>query len=207
LQGINSIMYYMPSIAAAVGFRTNTALGQTGVNGVVNFLSTFLAFIFVDRFGRRPLLMYGALVMGLSMAVLGVLGALFISVDDLTGRTVVHSEVAAWACVVSIYVFVFGFAWSWGPVCWLYPTEAFPTAQRAKGVSITTASNFALNIVIAQFVPQLQSDVLHFGLFSIFAFCCALMFVFVQCCLPETRRKSLEELTRAFDKTLAAAPS
>ena len=199
LTGINSVMYYMPSIAAAVGFGTKSALGETGVNGIVNFLSTFLAFIFVDKFGRRPLLMAGALVMGLSMAALGVLGTCFISLDVL-GRVVVQSEVAAWACVVSVYVFVFGFAWSWGPVCWLYPTEAFPTRQRAKGVSITTASNFAWNIVIAQFVPDLQAQVLHFGLFSVFALFCAVMFVFVQCFVPETRQKSLEELERAFDE-------
>ncbi len=73
-QGINSIMYYLPSISQAVGFSTNSALGQTGMVGIVNFLSTFLAFVFMDRFGRRPLLMAGALLMGLSMATLGIVG-------------------------------------------------------------------------------------------------------------------------------------
>jgi len=198
LTGINSIMYYMPSIAAAVGFGTNTALGQTGINGIVNFLSTFLAFIFVDRFGRRPLLLGGALLMGLAMTVLALLGTFYVSFDAI-GRTVVESSVAAWSCVIAIYVFVFAFAWSWGPICWLYPTEAFPTSQRAKGVSITTASNFAWNIVIAQFVPELQEDILKFALFAIFALLCAVMFIFVQVLLPETRQKSLEELSRAFD--------
>ena len=189
----------MPSVAAAVGFGTNAALGETGVNGIVNFLSTFLAFIFVDKYGRRPLLMAGAMVMGLSMATLGILGSWFVTVDTL-GEIVVQSQIAAWICIVSIYVFVFGFAWSWGPICWLYPTEAFPTSQRAKGVSITTASNFAWNIIIAQFVPELQEQVLRFGLFSVFAFFCGIMFVFVMCFVPETRQKTLEELTRAFDR-------
>ena len=99
-------MYYMPSIAAAVGFSTTSALGQTGINGIVNFLSTFLAFIFVDRFGRRPLLMYGAFLMGLAMAILGVTGAYFIPID-IMGRPNVASSLAGWVCIVSVYIFVF----------------------------------------------------------------------------------------------------
>ena len=99
-------MYYLPSIAASVGFNTNAALGETGINGIVNFCSTFLAFVFVDKFGRRPLLMYGALIMGLAMAVLGVTGAVFIPID-LIGRPVVASPIAGWVCIVSVYIFVF----------------------------------------------------------------------------------------------------
>ena len=141
---------------------------------------------------------WGAFLQGLAMATLGVLGAWGIPFD-LLGNPVVQSEIAAWACIGCIYVFVFAFAWSWGPVCWLYPTEAFPTSQRAKGVSLTTASNFAWNIVIAQFVPDLQADVLHFGLFSCFAWFCSVMFVFTLVWVPETKGKSLEQLAKAFD--------
>lgn len=81
----------------------------------------------------------------------------------------------------------------------LHTTEAIPTSQRAKGVSITTACNFAWNIIIAQFVPQLQAEVLGFGLFSCFGLFCAALFIFVLIWVPETRQKSLEELAHAFD--------
>jgi hypothetical protein len=104
---------------------------------------------------------------------------------------------AGWMCIISIYLYVFGFAWSWGPVCWLYPTEVLPTSQRAKGVALTTASNFALNILIAQFTPVLR-DALHFKLFVVFALFCLCMVVFVYIYIPESKGKSLEYLGKAF---------
>lgn len=113
-------MYYLPSISNAIGFGTSDALGQTGIVGIVNFLSTFLAFSFMDKFGRRSLLMSGALLMGLSMALLGFLGLWYLPLDVL-GRPVVENTFAAYACVACVMIFMFAFAWSAGPVIWCYP--------------------------------------------------------------------------------------
>ncbi len=195
--GINVVMYFMPFLAQSVGFGVDGSdLLAQGVNGVVNFLSTFLAFFCLDRVGRRPALMAGATIMCLGMATLGTLGMLFAEVEP-DGSAVVHNKAAGWAAIVAIYAFVFAFAWSWGPVCWLVPTEALPTAQRAKGVALTTTSNFVFNLLIAQFTPVLREQ-LRFGLFLVFAGCCLAMLVFVWMLLPETRGRTLEELHSAF---------
>ena len=124
----------------------------TGINGSVNFLSTFVAFFFVDHVGRRVTLIAGGICMAIAMGVLGGLGMSFAvevpssfnvstNVSSVANVTI-DNPYAGWLCVTAIYFYVFGFAWSWGPVCWLYPTEVLPTSQRAKGVALTTASKF-----------------------------------------------------------------
>ena len=95
--------------------------------------------------------------------------------------------------LMCIYVFTAAFAVSWGPVCWLYPVEAIPTEQRAKGVALTTASNFLFCIAITQFSPVLLVAI-HFKFFLIFAGLAAAMGVFVYVWVPETSRKGLEEI-------------
>ena len=89
-------------------------------------------------------------------------------------------------------------------MCWLYPTEVLPTSQRAKGVSLTTASNFMFNFLIAQFSPMLR-DRLNFKLFVLFAGFCFGMVIFVYFFIPESRGRSLEELGNAFGTSDVAA--
>jgi len=120
------------------------------------------------------------------------------AVISLDGKTVmIDDATAGWMCIVAIYVYVFGFAWSWGPVCWLYPTEVLPTNQRAKGVALTTASNFAFNFLIAQFTPILRNQ-MKFKMFVMFSGSCFCFVVFVYLMIPESRGKSLEQLGKAF---------
>eukprot|EP00041_Stephanoeca_diplocostata_P035944 m.1287396 g.1287396 ORF g.1287396 m.1287396 type:complete len:260 (+) comp24781_c0_seq17:1467-2246(+) len=78
------------------------------------------------------------------------------------------SKVAGWACIICVFLFVSGFAMSWGPVVWLIPTEIFPTSQRARGVSLSTAANWTWGIIVGQFVPRLQT-LLNFKLYFAFA--------------------------------------
>ena len=111
-----------------------------------------MAFFFVDHVGRRVTLIAGGICMAIAMGVLGGLGMSFAvevpssfnvstNVSSVANVTI-DNPYAGWLCVTAIYFYVFGFAWSWGPVCWLYPTEVLPTSQRAKGVALTTASKF-----------------------------------------------------------------
>jgi len=106
--------------------------------------------------------------MGGGLATLGGLGMRYAVVSTDGKSVAIENAAAGWACLVSIYVYVFGFAWSWGPVCWLYPTEAVPTSQRGKGVALTTGANFLLNFLVAQFTPVLKSK-MHFAMFAMFA--------------------------------------
>ena len=205
LTGINVIMYYMPFVAQSIGFggQDHGLLAQ-GINGIVNFLSTFVAFFLVDRMGRRIALIAGGLFMAIAMGTLGCLGMTYAVISSDSKSVTVENKYAGWMCVVSIYLYVFGFAWSWGPVCWLYPTEVLPTSQRAKGVSLTTASNFMFNFLIAQFSPMLR-DRLNFKLFVLFAGSCFGMVIFVYFFIPESRGRSLEELGNAFGTSDVAA--
>jgi MFS family permease len=213
-------MYYAPSIFESLGFRRAKLLAQ-GVNGVVNFLATFIAFFFVDRLGRRTLFLAGALGMGVSMMTLGLLGEFY---GYTNGG--MSSPAAGYAAIMSIFFFVASFACSWGPgiyfrivlnkrrmlfhfavhiittaVAWIYPTEIFPTAQRARGVALTTSTNFLFNGLIAIFVPKLQEttgSMLYIG----FGACCGAIFCVTLFLLPETKGRSLESMVSVTERRL-----
>ena len=109
------------------------------------------------------------------------------------------SDTAGYACAVMIYFFVVSFAYSWGPVVWALCTELFPTAQRAKGVALTTTTNWLFTLIVGQFVPVLLDDI-NFGVFLFFAACCAVMVVFVYLMVPETKGLSIDQMAALFDR-------
>ena len=199
-------MYYAPAIFQACGFNTAEQLLATGGVGVVNFLATFVAFWLMDRVGRRKLLVSGALGMAVSMAVLAALGMTYASADAVgsasgsaaavgAAAVEIQSRTVGYICIAAIYLFTICFAYSWGPCVWCLCSEIFPTAQRAKGVSITTTTNWTFGIIISQFVPVLQ-DALGFGLFLIFAGFCVLMAGFTLVFVPETRGVSIDAISQ-----------
>eukprot|EP00038_Savillea_parva_P010102 m.187985 g.187985 ORF g.187985 m.187985 type:complete len:501 (+) comp17243_c0_seq1:32-1534(+) len=192
LTGINVIMFYAPKLFTAIGIHNSELLATAGF-GIINFLATFIAFFFLDRVGRKVLLIGGAICMAVSMATIGTLGTLYFDphTDELKNVT------AGWVCIVAVYTFVVGFACSWGPVVWLIPTELLPTSHRARGVSISTASNWLIGILVARYIPGLQ-DKLHFALYLIFAGLALVMMAFVALVVPETKNKSLEEISIAL---------
>lgn len=192
LTGINVIMFYAPKIFTDIGIKNSELLATAGF-GVINFLATFIAFFLLDKVGRKMLLTVGGIIMCFSMSVLGALGTIYYNINDES----LTSNVAGWICIVCVYVFVVGFAMSWGPVVWLIPTELLPTAQRAKGVSLSTAANWIWGLAVGQFVPRLQ-DELNFKLYFVFAGLAIVMVIFVQLVVPETKGKSLEEINRAL---------
>jgi sugar porter (SP) family MFS transporter len=201
LTGINAIMYYAPSIFQVFGFEANKAgLLAQGINGVVNFLSTFLAFFFVDRCGRKTLLIIGAAGMALSMCTLGVVGIAFGELVPQGNAAplpdkLVMPPAAGYVAIASVYFYVVNFAYSWGPVCWLMPTELFPLKQRARGVGMTTTANFLCNLVVAELFP-FALGALRFKVFLVFAALNAALVLFSVFVVPETRGKSLEALER-----------
>jgi sugar porter (SP) family MFS transporter len=199
--GINSIMYYAPTIFVQAGVGSSSALIASGVNGVLNVLATIPAVLFIDRLGRRKTMISGAIVMGLAMLLCGiVMGATAkITVDangnhqvDMSGN--VH---ASYFCIVMIYLFVAGFAYSWGPVGWIYPAEIYPLSVRAKGTSITTAANWLMNFVISEICPVMLSSI-TFGTYIFFGCCGAIMATVVYLFFPETKGRSLEEMDVVF---------
>ena len=120
LTGINSIMYYSSIIFSSIGIDPDTT---TVVTGLVNVTATFLSILLIDRWGRRPLLIWGSV--GMCVSSLGV-GGIVLSTDA-------SEPVAATFIAILICFFIVNFAYSYGPIAWLYPAEIFPMHARAKG--------------------------------------------------------------------------
>ena len=136
---------------------------MTGINGITYFLSTIPVWYLVDRLGRRPILLSGALMMALSLSAISY----FLYLD-------VASTPALVVTFVMIYNAAFGF--SWGPIPWLYPPEILPLSIRSKGASLSTATNWAFNWLVGIMTPILQ-DTIGWKLYIIPAFFCAVSFV------------------------------
>ncbi|KAK9704296.1 hypothetical protein K7432_010275 [Basidiobolus ranarum] len=191
LTGIIAVMYYAPTIFQSAGFVGSTAqLTATAINGAVNVFMAIPAVIYVDRLGRRPLLLFGAALMALTMVLVGALIAIFAprNFDDKS---------AGYATIALIYMFVAFFTCTWGPIGWIYPSEIYSTRLRAKCMGVTTASNWAFNFIVALVVPPLINSI-SWGLYIMFGACDILMLLFVYFFIPETKGRSLEQIDHMF---------
>ncbi|CAF3796445.1 unnamed protein product [Rotaria sp. Silwood1] len=211
LTGINSIMYYAPEIFKQAGLPGQRAsLLATGINGCVNILATIPAILFIDKLGRRLVLISGAILMALSMLTIGsvmdVYGHKF--VNETTGaiEVVIPSKTASYTIIILVYVFVAGFAFSWGPTAWIYCSEIFPLNMRAKGTSLTTAANWAANCAVSFIVPVLLERITY-GTYLIFGSFCVIMTIVTFLFYPETKGKSLEDMDLVFGRSILAFKS
>ncbi|KAK9464595.1 general substrate transporter [Lipomyces arxii] len=195
--GCNALIYYAPTIFAQLGLGGNTtSLLATGVYGTLNCLGTFVALILIDSRGRRILLMWGAVGTGVSLIfVAAIIGT---HQDSLAS-----SPIAAWLGVLFIYVYDVNFAYSWAAVCWVLPSEIFPLAIRAKGISITTSSTWMNNFIIGLASP-IMLERYTYRTYIFFAFFCLVAFFFAKHIVPETRQKSLEDMDAVFGDHTAA---
>ncbi|KAK3181815.1 hypothetical protein K4F52_006882 [Lecanicillium sp. MT-2017a] len=189
--GIDAIIYYATNIFQSLGLTGGTtALLATGVTGVVFLVSTVPAMFVIDKVGRKPMLLVGSVVMGVSMVIVGIIVAKF--------RHDWPSHVAAgWTAVALIWVYIAGFGATWGPVSWTLVSEIFPLSIRAKGSSIGASSNWINNFAIAFFVPPML-EAWAWGTYIFFAVFLTAGIFWVWFCLPETKNASLEEMDRVF---------
>ncbi|XP_020105221.1 sugar transport protein 13-like [Ananas comosus] len=187
--GINAIMFYAPVLFNTLGFKSDAALYSAVITGAVNVLSTLVSIYSVDRIGRRMLLLEAGVQMFLSQVVIAVL--LGIKVTDHSDDL---SRGYAVLVVVMVCTFVSSFAWSWGPLGWLIPSETFPLETRSAGQSVTVCANLLFTFVIAQaFLSMLCS--LKYGIFAFFSAWVVVMSLFVLFLLPETKNVPIEEMT------------
>ncbi|KIY51546.1 general substrate transporter [Fistulina hepatica ATCC 64428] len=184
LNGINVISYYAPRVFEEAGWVGRDAILMTGVNATVYLISTLPPWYLVDRWGRRPILLSGAVVMCLALCATG--GWLYLDIPQTPN--------AVLTCVI---VFNAAFGYSWGPLPWLYPPEILPLNVRAKGVSLSTATNWAFNFIVGEGTPYLQ-DVIQWRLYIMHGFFCACSFVLVYFWYPETKGVPLEEMDSVF---------
>ncbi|CAK7267376.1 Ribulose bisphosphate carboxylase large chain [Sporothrix epigloea] len=191
LNGINVISYYAPYVFESAGWAGHNAVLMTGINGISYFLSTIPPWYIVDRWGRRVILLTGAVAMCIALSCISY----FIFLDLPTTRIYV-------VAFVMIYNAAFGY--SWGPIPWLYPPEILPLSIRSKGASLSTATNWAFNWLVGEMTPILQ-EWIAWRLYLVHAFFCALSFVVVYFFYPETCGVRLEDMDSLFGDASTAA--
>eukprot|EP00490_Sorites_sp_Unknown_P004711 CAMPEP_0114651606 /NCGR_PEP_ID=MMETSP0191-20121206/8441_1 /TAXON_ID=126664 /ORGANISM="Sorites sp." /LENGTH=503 /DNA_ID=CAMNT_0001865847 /DNA_START=102 /DNA_END=1613 /DNA_ORIENTATION=+ len=190
--GMNAFMYDGPVIFKQI-FPTNH-VGQffTVLAGAVNLFATIPALLVVDRFGRTWLLKWSAVGMMICSATLASVGGVCQEGDDFA-----CGNWARITCLMAICGFILTYAFGWGPMPWLYCSEMFPQKYRTKGVAATTDANWVGNVLIA-FLPPLMFANWGFGTFWVFVGTNVLALWFALS-LPETKDKSLEEITQMFN--------
>lgn len=184
VSGINAIIYYAPRIFEMTGLgKESSLLSSVGI-GAVNFLFTLLAINFIDRFGRRTLMLIGSV--GL-IATLGLVSRAFY-LNDFGGYTV----------TILLLVYIAFFAFSQGAVIWVFISEIFPNQVRAKGQTLGSLTHWVMAAVIAFVFPMLAENVGGGHTFLFFCIMMLLQLVFVWKIMPETKGKSLEQLEHSL---------
>ena len=181
--GINAVLYYAPRIFESMGM--GNPMTQTVLMGVVNITFTLVAILTVEKLGRRPLLIVGSL--GMAAGALGVALA-----DVIPGLPGIIG-------VVSVMVYSACFMFSWGPICWVLISEIFPNTIRGAAVAIAVAFQWISNFAVSStFVPMYSwSPGFTYGLYCFF---CLLAALFVWKMVPETKGKTLEDMSKLWKK-------
>lgn len=183
--GINTIIYYAPTIFKIAGFDSNTnAIYATAGIGLINFLMTIVAIFFTDKFGRKPLLYIG--LTGVMLSLVG-LGCAFYWADILGANL-------KWVAVGSLATHIICFAFSLGPIGWIIVSEVFPLKIRGLAMSLCTVANFAFNFFVVGSFPVLIHRIGGAYTFWIFAAVSFLCILFVYWFVPETKGISLEKI-------------
>ncbi|PPJ49806.1 hypothetical protein CBER1_03316 [Cercospora berteroae] len=193
LNGINVISYYAPLVFEQAGWVGRDAILMTGINGLTYLASTIPPWYVVDRLGRRFILLSGAVAMVISLSAISY----FIYIDIHLTPTMV---------VIFVMIYNAAFGYSWGPIPWLYPPEILPLSIRAKGASLSTATNWAFNWLVGEMTPILQQAI-KWRLYLVHAFFCAVSFVVVWFIYPETANVRLEDMNSIFGDASTMAPT
>jgi sugar porter (SP) family MFS transporter len=189
ITGVNTVIYYAPTIFHNTGFGGSASiLGTVGV-GVVNVLLTVAAILLVDRVGRRPLLLVGLAGM---VASLGVLGLAFL-LPALSG-------VVGWIAIASLALYIAFFAVGLGPVFWLLISEIYPQEVRGAAMSVASVGNWASNLLVSLTFLSLAGAIGRPFTFWLYAVVGVAAILFVYFLVPETKGRSLEDIQRLWIK-------
>jgi SP family xylose:H+ symportor-like MFS transporter len=186
--GINAVLYYAPRIFGDMGMENPMVV--TVFMGVINIAFTLVAIFTVEKLGRKPLLIWGSLGMAL--------GAFGVAVTF--GKPGMALVTAA-----SIMVYSASFMFSWGPICWVLIAEIFPNTIRGAAVAIAVAFQWIFNFIVSStFVPMFNmhltegDDFGHWFTYGLYGVICVIAALFVWRLVPETKGKSLEDMTKLW---------
>jgi len=190
--GVNFVFYFGTNFFKQLGTISNPFLISL-ITTLVNVCSTPISFYTIERIGRRPLLIWGALGMVICQYIVAIAGTV-----DGTNPTTVKAEIAF------ICLYIFFFASTWGPGAWVVIGEIFPLPIRSRGVALSTASNWLWNCIIAVITPYMvnpDKGNLKAKVFFIWGTLCVCCFLYAYFLIPETKGLSLEQVDRMMEET------
>ena len=190
--GINAVLYFAPRIFETMGM--GNPMVQTVLMGVINILFTLLAVFTVEKWGRKPLLISGSIGMAI--------GAFGVAMCNLVGG------LPPMVSVISIMVYSASFMFSWGPICWVLIAEIFPNTIRGTAVAIAVAFQWIFNFIVSStFLPmynmrlgEMGDKFGHMFAYALYGIICVVAAIFVWKLVPETKGKTLEDMTKLWKK-------
>lgn len=186
LSGVTVVLYYGPTILDQAGVQLGEALGGLAIIGVVNVLFTIIALVYIDKLGRRPLLLVGTI--GCILCLFGLAAVFYLGQES------------AFLFVSLFCGFMAFFAFSMGPIKWVVISEIFPTRIRGRAVAIATLGVWAVGTFYNYLFPVVQPLLSTAGIFLIFGLILIPQVFFVLFFMPETKGRSLEEIEASFQK-------
>ncbi|KAK1753586.1 general substrate transporter [Echria macrotheca] len=190
--GINFVFYFGTTFFTQLGTIQNPFLISM-ITTLVNVCSTPISFWSMERVGRRSLLIWGALGMCICEFIVAIIGTVAPDNDN-----------AVKAMIAFICIYIFFFATTWGPGAWVVIGEIFPLPMRAKGVALSTASNWMWNCIIAVITPYMVDEDkgnLNAKVFFIWGSLCACCFLYSYLLIPETKGLTLEQVDQMLAET------
>jgi MFS transporter, SP family, xylose:H+ symportor len=194
--GINAVLYYAPLMFKNLGASTDSALMQTVIVGIANVIFTVVAILTVDRLGRKPLLIIGGLVMGVAMVTLGFL---------------FQANAVGTGPLIAAVAYIAGFALSWGPVTWVLLSEMFPNSVKNKAMAIAVAAQWIANLFVSWSFKILIGNSALNAMFNhgfpywVYGAMSFLAAAFVYFYVPETKRRTLEEIQNLWKRSDSSA--
>ncbi len=186
ITGINTVIYYAPSLLQGAGLGNSAALMANVVNGAVNVGMTVVAIRLLDRTGRRPLLLTGTAGMAVGMVVTALA---FLRGDQLHGWT-------AYVGIAGLLIYTGSFAVGLGPVFWLMIAEIYPLRIRGQAMSVAAIANWGANFLVTISFLTLLNAITPKGVFFLFAFTSVVALVYFAKRVPETKQRSLQQIER-----------
>jgi sugar porter (SP) family MFS transporter len=185
ISGINTIVDYAPKILLAAGVEIKNALLQTSLLGLINFIFTFVAILFIDKVGRRMLYLIGSMGMAVTLVLLAI--SFYLKTDGIF-------------TLICIMLFLAFFSSCIGPVFWTLVSEIFPNRIRGKALAFASFTQWIFNFLVVLLFPHFLASVGGAATFLFLAVMSFLQWLFTYFYVPETKGKSLEEIERLWAK-------